>query len=99
MKPVSCPTTLTHLGVVLGLVGRLDPDRGGAMARSVLLPALAKLRQGFEDPAHPYCSVLDGMQDFLADHHGAAEQRTGVTPAARNAPSGGAPPSKRSRFQ
>lgn len=73
-----------HIGVVLGLVGRLDDDRGGALARSLLLPALAKLLEGFEDTTNPYGSVLTGMRGFLADHHGGEEQRLSPLPSERS---------------
>lgn len=64
-----------HLGVVLGLVGRLEEDRGGAIARGVVLPALAKLMEGFGETSNPYYCVLAGMQRFLTDFHGADEPR------------------------
>ncbi len=64
-----------HLGVVLGLVGRLDETRGDALARGVILPAISKLLEGFEDEKNPYRCVLTGMQSFLTDYHGADEER------------------------
>lgn len=64
-----------HLGVVLGLVGRLDEERSGALARGVVLPALRKLIEGFKDSTNPYLAVLRGMQIFLADFHGPSEER------------------------
>ena len=73
-----------HLGVVLGLVGRLDEGRGDAMARGVLLPALAKLMEGFGESSNPYYCVLARMQQFLAEFHGADEQRARAVPSERS---------------
>ena len=66
-----------HIGVVLGLIGRLDEKRAGALARGVVLPALRKLIEGFGDSANPYRSVFTGLQSFLTDYHGEAEQPAG----------------------
>jgi len=73
-----------HLGVVLGLVGRLDEERGGALARGIVLPALKKLLEGFEDSTNPYCCVLHGMQRFLAEFHSADDSSAGVLPSERS---------------
>ena len=54
-----------HLGVALGLLGRLDESRAGAIARGIVLPALRILEGNFKDEENPYVGVIRGVLRFL----------------------------------
>ena len=63
-----------HLGVVLGLLGRVEEDMADALARGMVLPALEKLAEGFEagsfdEESSPYRGVIDGLRRFLQERH------------------------------
>jgi nitrate reductase assembly molybdenum cofactor insertion protein NarJ len=57
-----------HLGVVLGVLGRLDAERADALARGVVLPAVRRLSENL-DAANPYRCVIDGVLAFLVRQH------------------------------
>lgn len=64
-----------HLGVVLGLLGRVEEDVADALARTVVLPALQRLLAGFgDDEASPYRGALTGVHRFLQERHAAASE-------------------------
>ncbi len=58
-----------HLGVLLGLLGRLDRETADALAHGVVLPALERLVEGFGDEPNPYRGVVIGIQRFLEARH------------------------------
>ena len=61
------PDHLTH---VLPVLGRLPAEEANTMARDCIVPALAKMLDGFQDNENPYRPALVALQDFLCERHG-----------------------------
>ena len=62
-----------HLSHVLRLLDRAEPDLAGALARGAVLPALARIREGFQDSDNPYLGVLTALERHLRALHPAKE--------------------------
>ena len=62
-----------HMSHVLRLLGRLPEDEAGAMARSQILPALARLMSGFSDGENPYRAIVAATVDLLTARFGPAD--------------------------
>ena len=56
------PDHLTH---VLRVLGRFDVEEGRLFARTYVLPALEKMRAGFETPTNPYASFLSALSMII----------------------------------
>jgi len=56
-----------HLCHVLKLLGRLEPEEADAYVRTSLLPALAKMLDGFARHSSPYQHVLQGLNALIQD--------------------------------
>jgi nitrate reductase assembly molybdenum cofactor insertion protein NarJ len=61
------PDHLTH---ALRLLDRIDDEEGATLARSFVLPALAKMLEGFKDSDSTYKTVLESIQSHLRARHG-----------------------------
>ena len=62
-----------HISHVLPLLGRVDDETGGTLARTQVLPAIAKILDGFSDVENPYRVILQGAADLLVQHFGPAD--------------------------
>jgi len=62
-----------HLSHVLSLLGRLEEEAAGTIARTQILPSLGKILAAFSDGDHVYREILQGAADLLAHHFGPAD--------------------------
>ena len=60
------PDHLTH---ALRILGRFDPEEGGRFAHRYILPALEKMRAGFEGKDNPYASLLSAISMIITANH------------------------------
>jgi nitrate reductase assembly molybdenum cofactor insertion protein NarJ len=54
----------------LGALAESSPEDADALARKFILPAIAKMRDGFPTDTNPYGAVLERTETFLRATHG-----------------------------
>ena len=79
MRSCDLPETVDlpdHVSNILRVVARLPPKTADTLARSVALPALAKVEEGFGAETNPYRGVVKSLAGFLERCHAAREEAT-----------------------
>jgi len=56
-----------HLSHVLLVIAKAEPTLSSALAGGVVVPALAKIVQGFPDTENPYREVIAGLKALLEE--------------------------------
>jgi len=72
-----------HLLHVLPTLGRLPPEEADLLARGFVLPALARMLEGFGERENPYRALLEAVRGWIERRHGPAFARplaTGACP-------------------
>jgi nitrate reductase molybdenum cofactor assembly chaperone NarJ/NarW len=54
-----------HLTYVLRALGKMPEDEARSFCEKEVIPALVKMRAGFEDGGNPYTSVIEAVQSAL----------------------------------
>ncbi|HGY90088.1 MAG TPA: hypothetical protein ENK43_02830 [Planctomycetes bacterium] len=70
-----------HMANALALLAHMDGDEGRSFASSRVLPAMAKMIQGFKEETNPYRGLLEasqGLIEELFDLAGAAKEQDHV---------------------
>jgi nitrate reductase assembly molybdenum cofactor insertion protein NarJ len=65
-ESVELPDHVSHL---LSVVSRAEPALARALARTVVVPALTKIEEGFGEKQNPYYGVIVGLHHYIDEHY------------------------------